>query len=82
MSFLGRIVLGQISGFIASKLVNKQARLVLTSSSAWWCGRRRLAVHHLRMSGVTGPNIYSMLVAIVGAVVVLIIYHAVTRRRV
>jgi uncharacterized membrane protein YeaQ/YmgE (transglycosylase-associated protein family) len=34
------------------------------------------------MSGVTGLNIYSMLVAIVGAVVVLVIYHAVTRRRV
>ncbi|WP_338665969.1 GlsB/YeaQ/YmgE family stress response membrane protein [Pararoseomonas sp. SCSIO 73927] len=31
--------------------------------------------------GVTGFNIYSMLVAIVGAVVVLWIYHAMTGRR-
>jgi uncharacterized membrane protein YeaQ/YmgE (transglycosylase-associated protein family) len=34
------------------------------------------------MAGVTGLNLYSMLVAIVGAVVVLVIYHAVTRKRV
>jgi uncharacterized membrane protein YeaQ/YmgE (transglycosylase-associated protein family) len=33
------------------------------------------------MAGVTGVNLYSMLVAVIGAVVVLFIYHAVTRRR-
>jgi uncharacterized membrane protein YeaQ/YmgE (transglycosylase-associated protein family) len=32
-------------------------------------------------SGVTGLNIYSMIVAVVGAVVVLLIYNAVTSRR-
>jgi uncharacterized membrane protein YeaQ/YmgE (transglycosylase-associated protein family) len=32
-------------------------------------------------SGVTGLNIYSMIVAVVGAVVVLLIYNAVTGRR-
>jgi len=32
------------------------------------------------MPGVTGLNIYSMLVSVVGAVVVLVIYHALTRR--
>ena len=31
--------------------------------------------------GVTGFNLYSMLVAIVGAVVVLLVYHAVSGRR-
>ena len=32
--------------------------------------------------GVTGFNIYSLLVAVVGAVVVLFIYHAIAGRRV
>jgi uncharacterized membrane protein YeaQ/YmgE (transglycosylase-associated protein family) len=32
-------------------------------------------------SGVTGLNIYSMIVAIVGAVVVLLIYNAINGRR-
>jgi uncharacterized membrane protein YeaQ/YmgE (transglycosylase-associated protein family) len=32
------------------------------------------------MSGVTGVNLYSMLVAVVGAVVVLVVYHALKRR--
>jgi uncharacterized membrane protein YeaQ/YmgE (transglycosylase-associated protein family) len=31
---------------------------------------------------VTGLNLYSMLVAVVGAVVVLVVYHALFRRRV
>jgi uncharacterized membrane protein YeaQ/YmgE (transglycosylase-associated protein family) len=31
---------------------------------------------------VTGLNIYSMFVAVVGAVVVLVVYHALFRRRV
>ena len=33
------------------------------------------------MPGVSGVNLYSMLVAVVGAVVVLFVYHAVIRRR-
>ena len=32
------------------------------------------------MAGVTGVNIYSILVAVVGAVVVLAIYHLITGR--
>ena len=32
------------------------------------------------MPGVSGVNLYSMLVAVVGAVVVLFVYHAVIRR--
>jgi len=33
------------------------------------------------MSGVTGLNIYSLLVAVLGAVVLLFIYHGLIRRR-
>jgi uncharacterized membrane protein YeaQ/YmgE (transglycosylase-associated protein family) len=32
------------------------------------------------MQGVTGLNIYSLIVAVVGAVVFLVVYHAIRRR--
>jgi uncharacterized membrane protein YeaQ/YmgE (transglycosylase-associated protein family) len=34
------------------------------------------------MAGVTGLNVYSMVVAVIGAVVVLVLYHALSRRRI
>ena len=37
--------------------------------------------NQLGAAGVTGFNIYSMFVAVVGAVIVLVIYHAVAGRR-
>jgi uncharacterized membrane protein YeaQ/YmgE (transglycosylase-associated protein family) len=33
-------------------------------------------------AGVSGLNLYSMFVAVIGAIVVLLIYHAVVRRRI
>jgi uncharacterized membrane protein YeaQ/YmgE (transglycosylase-associated protein family) len=35
----------------------------------------------LGASGITGLNLYSMVVAVIGAVVVLVIYHVVSGRR-
>jgi len=32
-------------------------------------------------SGVTGFNLYSMVVAVIGAIIVLVIYHAIIGRR-
>jgi uncharacterized membrane protein YeaQ/YmgE (transglycosylase-associated protein family) len=34
------------------------------------------------MAGVTGVNIYSILVAVIGAIVFLVVYHAIFRARV
>lgn len=84
MSFLGWIVLGLISGFIASKLVNKSGEGIVLDIILGVVGAvvGGWLFTTFGMSGVTGINIYSMLVAIVGAVVVLVIYHAVTRKRV
>jgi uncharacterized membrane protein YeaQ/YmgE (transglycosylase-associated protein family) len=81
MSFLAWIVLGLLAGFIGSKLVNKQGEgLVLdvllgvvgAIVGGWLFNRFGVA-------GVTGLNLYSLLVAVVGAVLVLVIYHAVRR---
>ena len=81
MSFLAWIVLGLLAGFIGSKLVNKQGEgLVLdillgvigAVVGGWLFNRFGVA-------GVTGLNLYSLLVAVVGAVLVLVVYHAVRR---
>ena len=84
MSILAWLVLGLISGFIASKLVNKTGEgilldIVLGIVGAVVGGWLFNSIGH---TGVTGLNIYSMFVAVVGAVVVLVAYHALFRRRV
>ncbi len=83
MSILAWIVLGLIAGFIASKLVNKTGEglildIVLGIVGAVVGG---FVFNQFGAAGVTGLNIYSMGVAVVGAVLVLVIYHAITGRR-
>ncbi len=78
MSFLAWIVLGLIAGFVASKIVNKTGEgvfldIVLGIVGAVVGGWLFNTFGHM---GVTGVNLYSILVAVVGAVVVLVIYHA------
>jgi uncharacterized membrane protein YeaQ/YmgE (transglycosylase-associated protein family) len=82
MSILGWIILGLISGFIASKIVNRTGEgffldIILGIVGAIVGGFLFTAVG---ASGVTGFNLYSMVVAVIGAVVVLVIYHALFRR--
>jgi uncharacterized membrane protein YeaQ/YmgE (transglycosylase-associated protein family) len=83
MSILAWIVLGLIAGFIASKLVNKTGGslvldLLLGVVGAFVGG---FLFTRFGAAGVTGLNLYSILVAIIGAVVVLFIYHAIAGRR-
>jgi uncharacterized membrane protein YeaQ/YmgE (transglycosylase-associated protein family) len=84
MSLIAWIVLGLISGFIASKLVNKSGEGLLMDIVLGIVGALvgGWLFNEFGMAGVTGVNLYSMLVAVVGAVVVLVIYHALFRRRV
>ncbi len=82
MSILAWIVLGIVAGFIASKLINKSGSglvidLVLGVVGAVVGG---WLFNQFGSAGVTGFNLYSLLVAVVGAVVVLLIYHLVFRR--
>jgi uncharacterized membrane protein YeaQ/YmgE (transglycosylase-associated protein family) len=81
MSFLAWIILGLIAGFIGSKLVNKSGEgffmdIILGVIGAvvggWLFGK-------FGEAGVTGLNLYSLLVAVVGAVVVLVAYHMVRK---
>jgi uncharacterized membrane protein YeaQ/YmgE (transglycosylase-associated protein family) len=84
MSILAWLVLGLISGFIASKLVNKSGEGVLLDIVLGIVGAivGGWVFNTIGHSGVTGLNLYSMFVAVVGAVIVLVVYHALFRRRV
>jgi uncharacterized membrane protein YeaQ/YmgE (transglycosylase-associated protein family) len=82
MSVIGWIVLGLISGFIASKIVNKSGEgivldIVLGIVGAVVGGFLFNAVGAV---GVDGFNIWSMFVAVLGAVVALVIKHALMGR--
>ena len=82
MSIIGWIVLGLISGFIASKIVNKTGEgfildIILGIAGALVGGYLFNAFGEV---GVTGFNLWSMLVAVIGAIVILVIYHAIAGR--
>ena len=81
MSILAWIVLGLISGFIASKIVNKTGEGVLLDIVLGIVGAvvGGWLFNTFGHSGVTGLNLYSLLVAVLGAVIVLVIYHAIRR---
>ena len=81
MSVLAWVILGLIAGFIASKIVNRAGEGVLLDIVLGVIGAvvGGWLFRTFGMSGVTGLNIYSMLVAVIGAVVVLVIYHALFR---
>jgi uncharacterized membrane protein YeaQ/YmgE (transglycosylase-associated protein family) len=81
MSILAWIVLGLIAGFIGSKIVNKSGEGIILDIllgivgavlGGWLFSRFGAA-------GVTGLNLYSLLVAVVGSVLFLVVYHAIRR---
>ena len=81
MSILAWVILGLIAGFIGSKLINKRGEglfldIVLGVIGAVVGG---WVFNFFGAAGVTGLNIYSLVVAVIGAVLVLIIYHALRR---
>jgi len=81
MSFLAWIVLGLVAGFIGSKLVNKRGEglvmdLLLGIVGAIVGG---WLFSMFGAPGVSGVNLYSLAVAVVGSIVVLVVYHAIRR---
>lgn len=83
MSIIGWLVLGLIAGFIASKVVNKTGEGVVLDIVLGIIGAvvGGFLFTQLGATGVTGFNLYSMFVAVIGAIVVLVLYHAVIGRR-
>jgi len=83
MSIIGWIILGLIAGFISSKIVDHTGQgaiidIVLGVVGAFVGG---FLFNLFGAVGVTGFNVWSLVVATAGAIVVLVIKHAVTGRR-
>jgi uncharacterized membrane protein YeaQ/YmgE (transglycosylase-associated protein family) len=82
MTILAWILLGLIAGFLGSKIVNKSGEGVVVDIVLGIVGALvgGFLFNQFGESGVTGLNAYSILVATLGAVVVLVVYHALTGR--
>lgn len=84
MSIIGWIVFGLIAGFIASKIVNREGQGVFLDIVLGIVGAvvgGYLLTFFTGQPYANGFNIPSMIVAIIGAIIVLVIYHAVFGRR-
>jgi uncharacterized membrane protein YeaQ/YmgE (transglycosylase-associated protein family) len=83
MSIIGWIILGLVAGFVASKIVNAQGQGLILDIALGIVGAivGGFLFSLFGAGGVTGLNLYSMLVAIAGSVVVLWVYHAIAGRR-
>ena len=81
MSILAWICLGLIAGFIGSKIVNKQGEGLILDILLGIVGAvvGGWLFQQFGAAGVSGLNIYSLVVSVIGAVLVLVIYHAVRR---
>jgi uncharacterized membrane protein YeaQ/YmgE (transglycosylase-associated protein family) len=83
MGVISWIILGLIAGFIASKIVNRTGSglildLVLGMVGAAVGGFIFSGL--FGMSGVTGLNLWSIMVSVIGAAIVLWIYEALVAR--
>ncbi len=82
MGILAWIILGLVAGFIGSKLVNKTGEGIIMDVVLGVVGAvvGGFVFSLFGAGGVTGLNLYSLVVAVIGAVVVLLAYHAIVRR--
>ena len=83
MGIISWIILGLIAGFIGSKSVDKHGQGFWLNIALGIVGALvgGFIFDLIGSTGVTGLNIWSMIVAIIGSVVVLWIYNAVSGRR-
>ena len=83
MSLLAWIVLGLVAGFIGSKVVNNTGQGLLVDILLGVVGAvvGGFLFNQFGEPGVSGLNLYSLIVAVVGAIVVLWLYHALVGRR-
>ena len=83
MSIIAWIILGLIAGYIGSKIVDREGKGLWLNMALGIIGAivGGLIFNVFGGSGVTGVNLYSIIVAIIGSVVVLWIYHALSGRR-
>jgi len=83
MSILGWILFGLITGFVASKIVNDRGQGCLVDVALGLVGALVGGFIFRSLTGFDSFqfNLPSMFVAIIGAIVVLLLYHLATGRR-
>lgn len=83
MSIIGWIILGLIAGFIGSKIVNKSGEGFFLDIALGVVGAivGGFLFSLIGANGITGLNIYSLVVAVIGSVVVLLAYHLLLHRK-
>ncbi|MET3827752.1 putative membrane protein YeaQ/YmgE (transglycosylase-associated protein family) [Sphingomonas sp. PvP055] len=81
MSILAWILLGLVAGFIGSKIVNRSGEGLILDIILGVVGAvvGGFLFNQFGAAGVTGLNLYSLVVAVIGAIVVLVLYHMVVR---
>ena len=81
MSILAWVLLGLVAGFIGSKIVNKTGEGFLVDIGLGIIGAvvGGWLFQYFGAAGVTGLNLYSLFVAVIGSVVFLVVYHALRR---
>jgi uncharacterized membrane protein YeaQ/YmgE (transglycosylase-associated protein family) len=83
MSIMGWIIFGLITGFIASRIVNSRGEGFMLNIVLGLVGALVGGFIFRQLAGFNAFhfNLVSMFVAIIGAIVLLLIYHALTGRR-
>lgn len=81
MSVFAWILLGLLAGFIGSHLVNHRGEGMVLDILLGIVGAviGGWVFHLLGLTGVTGLNLYGLLVAVCGSVLFLVVYHTVRR---
>jgi uncharacterized membrane protein YeaQ/YmgE (transglycosylase-associated protein family) len=82
MGILSWVILGLIAGFIGSKIVNKTGEGLFLDIALGVVGAivGGYLFSLIGTEGVTGLNLWSLLVAVIGAIVVLLVYRMVVAR--
>ena len=83
MGILAWIILGAIAGFITNMIMGGGEGVILTIilGIVGAIVGGYLAGTVLKVADVTGINVESIIVAVIGAVIVVLVYRMVTRRR-
>ena len=76
------ILLGLVAGFIASHIVNRHGEGIILDILLGVVGAMigGWLFHYFGKVGVTGLDLHSILVATLGAIVFLFVYHVIRRR--
>ncbi len=83
MGFFSMIIVGLIAGYIGSRIVNKSGEGLIRDILLGVLGALvgGILFQRLGYAGVTGINLWSILVAVIGSIILLVLYHALSGKK-